>query len=792
MDQLLDEEPLDGSHAARITVRPERAAIPVHSIDALVAAITFECQLWGGANTPLVPVSTSGLVPMEYASILPGSAIDSVRGIQAYGLYNMFGASDVAVSIRDYGDEMDGFGRQLAVALLPHGKQQDYRRLAVVQLAEDDPWRGIYAACLGLLPDSPNKDVLRHGSLTEELQFGEFVNIDRVSVVGSLEDLLQRLTSDTLMSPRQLSMIHLAYGDGKYGRRGESTLLPEPNFARNDAGPNIVVACSPNNTDDLALLWNLRSAYGDSRPLPIGIPALELTGDRVQELAELEIVSRYGIHAKSIYVTSASLGVEALNSMLGEPDDRDFKVVDVGELLTLGSPAGWSREDVIVWSEGKGRFVPLPAESKKNVLEDVYFGRHTRMQVDVQVPSRPFPDGADIRIFGTNSHYFAGSNSISVGLRRSEPVEIAWPSRLLAARAVARNRKLDIIESVPGKSARVALAGFTHLWDLSNLAHEPLLRLLEEMAARSGFGWLRQRARDLNREVTPAEAVGPTTDELPEKAFSDFKRVLGNKDRATKYWLVWAEHAGLIVKGFQLQCSLCSAKQWIPVAAFSPPIVCRGCAEVMIAPFGERPSINFTYRISERLRRVYEQDAMGHLLTMRFFSSIFSRFGGSDLIGMHPGMDVRREGSDRVEGEADVLLFFNNAAFVPVEVKRSFAGVTASEISKLDHLADVLDSPWAAVAVCDYGAEAPPEFVGLDNRERNITPVRVVLSYDRLLHPTPIWFQNEDPFEWRPLNRDEILEREDAFVRKLNQRAEDGPFDWLAETMMRRPASSPS
>jgi ribosomal protein S27E len=605
LEQLLDEEPLNGSHAARITVRPERTAIPVHGVDEFVAAVTFECQLWGGANTPLLPVSASGLVSPEYVKILPGSAIEQVRGLETFGLYNMFEASEVSVSTRDYGDERDGFGRQLAVALLPYGKQQDYRRLAVTQLTEDDPWRGIYAACLGIIPESPSRDVLRHGYLKEELQFEGFVNLDRLSVVGSLEDLLQRLTSETSMSPRQLSMIHLRYGGGKYGRGAQSFVLPEPSFARNDAGPNIIVACSPNNADDLALLWNLRSAHGDSRPLPIGIPTSELTADRVKGLATHALVSQYGIQAKSIYVTSASVGLAALNAKLGEPDDREFKIVDTTELLTLGGPAGWSREDVIVWSDGRARFVPLPAESKKDVLEDAHFGRHTRMQVDVQVLSRPFPDGTDIRIDGSNSHYYAGANSMYVGQRRSEPVEIAWPSRLLSARAVARNRKLELTESTPGKSARVALTTFTDLWDISNLAHEPLLQLLEEMAARSGFGWLKQRARSLNREVTPVEAVGPTTDELPEKAFSDFKRALGNREKATKYWLVWAEHAGLIVKGFQLQCSMCSAKQWIPVAAFSPPIVCRGCAEVMVAPFGERSSVNFTYRISERLRRAF-------------------------------------------------------------------------------------------------------------------------------------------------------------------------------------------
>jgi ribosomal protein S27E len=256
----------------------------------------------------------------------------------------------------------------------------------------------------------------------------------------------------------------------------------------------------------------------------------------------------------------------------------------------------------------------------------------------------------------------------------------------------------------------VALSGLTDIWEISLLAHAPLLELLEEMAARSGFGWYKQRLRAQTGPVDPVEAVGPTTDQLPEKSFSHFKQALGNNERATKYWLSWAEEAGMIVKGFQLQCPTCHAKQWIPVAAFSPPIICRGCAEVMATPFGDRPNVNFMYRLSERLRRAYEHDAIGHLLTLQYFDSLFSRGRVSDLVGAHPGMEVRRNQGDKTEGEADVLLLFRNADFVPIEVKRSFSGVTTPEMQRLDHLAEQLQAPWSAVAVCGYGSGATEEF----------------------------------------------------------------------------------
>lgn len=167
-----------------------------------------------------------------------------------------------------------------------------------------------------------------------------------------------------------------------------------------------------------------------------------------------------------------------------------------------------------------------------------------------------------------------------------------------------------------------ALGRYGGLSYVSLLAHAPLLDLLEQMSARHGFGWYKERLRSQHEEADPTAAVPSSADDLPEKVFPDFKRALGNSDRAAKYWLLWAERSGLVIKGLDLLCVKCRAKQWIPVGAFAPPIICRGCGEGMETPFGDRPTVNFTYRVSERLRRVYEQDAMGHLLVAHYFDSL--------------------------------------------------------------------------------------------------------------------------------------------------------------------------
>ena len=83
----------------------------------------------------------------------------------------------------------------------------------MVELDDDDPWRPIYAACLGRLPEAPTPELLSAGYLRPELTFEDFLRIERVHVSGGLDDLLARLSADGRITPRQLSMLHLAYGN---------------------------------------------------------------------------------------------------------------------------------------------------------------------------------------------------------------------------------------------------------------------------------------------------------------------------------------------------------------------------------------------------------------------------------------------------------------------------------------------------------------------------------------------------------------------------------------------------
>ncbi len=782
---ILDEDLLNGAHEVWINYRPRRFVVPLAGATSDIFQISVEnlCQVWSGANFPLVGVSDSGGIDPLYASRIPGSDIDDVLGMHPFDiayLPNQRVTEDVTWPIDR---------SQLAVALFPYRLQKDSLPLEVVDLEPTDPWRSIYSACLGTLPTEPSPALLREGHLRPDLTFSDFLEVSRVSVTGSLKDLCSRLEDRQVLTPRQQSLVYLSNGNaGSSELRSGRKVLPNPNFYRHDAGPNIVVVCSPEDTRDVFLLWNLRAALGDHRVLPIGIPASEISRDLIQRLASLPTVARNGSAVSPVYVTSASISAEDLSARLGEAEPHAFTVARAEDLIDFGSAAGIRRSEVVTWLQGRAQVMGLAPEAHRALFEERAVSDLAMMQTDVAVESQPFPNASDLRLSAGNYDAYAGSFSTWAGPRyRSEVREIVWPSRLLSARAVATQRGLKLNESEPGRASRVALEGMVDLYEIGNLAHAPLLGFLEERAARQGFGWYKKRLGEAAPPPTPAGVE----EDLPEFSFHELKKVIGNSDPATKQWLTWAEKVNFVVKGFPLQCQLCAAKQWVPVAAFSPPLICRGCGKPMDRPFGEASEVHFKYRLSERLRRVYEHDAMGHILALRYFHLLFSGARGSLLIGQHPGMEVKLDGEVNVLGEADVLMLTRAGEFIPVEVKRSASGMVEAEVDKLDVLCNALLSPWSAIAVCQYSFQLDDDVSRLEIVQLDGTRHRVVLTYESLLTPHPVFTLGGDPFAWKAMTHQEVEAREKDFVKLLVSQRQDGYSTHLDYDMTRRrPRSS--
>ncbi|KFI82963.1 hypothetical protein A9A89_0936 [Bifidobacterium psychraerophilum DSM 22366] len=747
----------------------------------------MECQIWGGAANGILPVAEDGSIPEMYKAILPGSQIDDVKGI----------GHDLEMSLSDVVDPnypREADRDQLAVGLLPYKPTEKQPLVEVVNLPKNDPWYGIYLACLGKLPEGINSDIIRAGSWQRDISFSDFVEIQNMTLTGSLDDLLSRMNpAKHTITPRQLSMVQLSYAaTASTAIRSGRPVLPERWYARYDAGPNILVVCSPGSLDDVTLLWNLRSAHGDFYAVPIGIPYAEFSAEAVSKVISDPGLARNGISPNSLYITSCSVSTHDISEHLGGMSG--VFVCSPDELLSFGTVLGWSREDVLVWKDGCASFKPLDPAPHRETLFQRNLNRLLIMRFDVAVEDSPLPASADYRVKSPNGIFYNGSYNSWSSLRDGERIRsVQWPSRGLIAKSLASIRGLRFRESAPGIAARILAEMIGDLNDLGMLCHAPLLRLLESMAARQGFNWYKERARREGHEVDPVESVGSSIDELTEKTFQDFKNVLGNSDKATRYWLAWAEKASVILKGFRIQCPECGAKQWLPIKSFTPPIICRGCSKTIDFPFGDEPIAKFQYRLSEQTRRVYEVDAIGHLLAARFFHWIFEVGSKGRLIGMHPGMSIFRSDGGNEIGEADLLMLTRMGEFVPIEVKRTAKGLNESEIQKLDILSGALKSSWSGVVVCQYARNVDETLsTSLVTRNSDGTYRRMALTYDQLLDPHPIWALGSDPFAIRKLTEEEITEREKEFVTSLKRRAEEPDAGWQAYLMLHRHPRSQS
>ncbi|TPW76156.1 hypothetical protein [Schumannella soli] len=457
---------------------------------------------------------------------------------------------------------------------------------------------------------------------------------------------------------------------------GPDDTIPVPKYAAPSPSPNVIVVCSPGDTGDLALLWTLRAAHGDHFALPIGIPAAEFTKDVLAYIRQ-QVTEDHPGWPQALYVTSTSVPITELAAQTPDsaPSPIHFEFVAPRQVMTLGRAPGWNRDEVLLWHEGAATFVPFTDRRVQRQREQGGFSPRALFEVDVRLPADPLPNPLDVRTRAPNVRYAAGAVTHRATLSGDEPIEIAWPSKMLMLRTVLDARGLDAEPSEPGTACVTALSDFRNYWEIGNLAHEPLLRLLDDMASQNSAAWAKRQTRTPRDQRLSGE-VPASVDDLAERSYEKFKERLGNNTRATNEWLNWAERSGVVIRGFSTRCLHCQSKQWIPVSAFALPLICRGCGKPMEYPFENPNLVKFSYRLSERMRRVYEHDAMGHLPALRYFAVLYFVGGGRvDIIGLHPGMNVREARGGNGVGEIDLTMLFPNGNVVPVEAKRSAGAV---------------------------------------------------------------------------------------------------------------------
>jgi len=156
------------------------------------------------------------------------------------------------------------------------------------------------------------------------------------------------------------------------------------------------------------------------------------------------------------------------------------------------------------------------------------------------------------------------------------------------------------------------------------------------------------------------------------------------------------------------------------------------------------------------------------------------------LIGSHPGVEFTvGDGKDRATvGEADVLLLFADGRLVPVEVKRTAAGVDARTLELIDRLAAALEAPYDVVAVSQPARECPNLSASI---QQPTGRPRLVITDDQILNRRPFWAVGSDPFAWDPHSEAHDLERDSSFAAELEAFDPDQPWDLVRDTLLGEP-----
>lgn len=768
MKNIIDDTRIEGPQAVTVALRPERVAYTaqVNDLEHLHKIIERASQVWGGANRPILPIKADGHVDDIYVPHIRGGNIDRIAG-QTFESRNKVSPAVTEHPLENYRDI-------LSVMTISEGVSPDKIRVITTDLDTSDPWKMIYDVCLGSLPVEPDAELISNSQLVSNLTFDQFISVTRETIAGSLEDLLQRLGDRQRHSPREISMNKLRYGSGpNSGIRSGDQPIPRPEINRLDAGPNIIVICSPGDIRDYALLWNLRCAHGDKYAVPIGVPVDEFSNENVQKIHSDLNWNHNGMGLHNLYVTSASVSVADLEKQMGSYHERSFRFVEPDTLVAMGPASAMVAKTIAVFDNGQAALSPTNLFPSSDIPYTA--GIQSSFKLDVYVDKHPLPSSHYFDVETFNERYHSGGVTLSFNVDRLDTVTINWPSTHWVLKNLIKRRNLHSKNSAPGLAAVTFLEALGGTSGVRFLQHAPLLKLLQEMSNRHGASW----ARSQGRVSDDANVTAPTAEELIEVNFEKFNAAFNDKGQSTRNWLDWAEERRIIVKGFPITCENCAAKQWVPVSAFAPPLVCKGCARIIERPF-PRELVKFTYRLGEPLRRVYEHDAMGHLLSIYYFDVLLSRSLG--VIGFHPGVEFIKDGESSPVGEADCLIMSAAGDCIPVEAKKSFGGVVPAELNKLEKLAESLGSPWTVVAVTGYANSAPEDFSTLENREVPGSAYRVILTYDKLLDSHPQWTLGGDPFEWSPLSDEQIIEREKSFI-EWTRHAENyefpDPLDWV-------------
>jgi hypothetical protein len=785
---LLDDELLSGVHDVVTSLRPQRAVrcVADGGVAAVMPTMTYLCQVWGGHAHPIIPV-TDLRVPDPYLWCLYRDQYDIIdrRDQGAPGL-------DLPSRIHQ-----EPAWDHPAIIVAAHQRRELLRTVEVAELEPGDPWAPIYAATLGLLPRKLDAGLQELVGLREEFSFEEVIPIEYVHVTGGMEDLVGRLARTEVLSPRQLASVSLATGlEPDTSFLGNTPLLPSPHYERRAAGPNIIVVVSEGSSADLALLWNLRGAHGDRRALPIGLPTDQVTRKALAALQEPGVATMFGLGGGRCRMTSVSVPIDELSRLAS---GTAAVAVPYEKLLTFGPAPGRPQSQVATFSAGAAYLEAMTESDRDVLMVSRQMMRQPQLVLDVRVTDAPLP--ADLTMRGAKyaPSFQSSAAQVPVKANSLDNVQVQWPTAWTSLAALSYTRGLRINQSAPGQAAATLIGALGSVDAIRWLAHRPLIALLYRLAERSGMSWQKSQLNNLRARLTEKGRATDVIDEAeaalsaPEHVVTpagegrtlDFEvfRKAFSSEKAAARWVTWAERHHLLVRGVNIVCPYCKASSWMPLTSMPPPVGCPGCGRSLDEPYEPR-HVPFAYRMGEPLRRVLETDSLGHVLALYWFTKLFGERSG--LIGTHPGVEFSTgDGKDRTTiGEADVLLLFADGGLVPVEVKRTAAGVDGRSLELMDRLATALDASYDVVVVSQPARDCPD--LGNSIPQPANRP-RLVISDDQILDRRPFWSIDSNPFAWDPRSEADDLDRDTVFVADLEAFEPDQRWDLVRDTLLGEP-----
>jgi hypothetical protein len=741
-DLILTSRRLEGARAVRRFAGPPIDVILIDRDrpDALKGAIGRLCQIWGGAKFPLIPARRGGIVAKSWFAV------------QQMPLVHVFkGSVRTDDEVAKGGDGLPAWTANSLLALLARQPDRVRGHIQVSLPSSDSPWYEAYLGALGWLPELPEKEVLDTTWLIPQVRFEDIVDVGRETVEKpGADDLLERLSGERGQPPALATLWHLASSPvaRKTRMKGE---LPDPRALPRIAGPRIVVVYRPGSVEDVCLLWTLRSIHGATDGLPLGAPTTDDSWESA--FVEERRIRVTPFQRPLVVLTSCSVPYADLRAIAAR--HLGWVVAPYSKLLQVPYPPARPSSGVAVFSAGSAVVSALASSDEELLSRMPATMPHVEVRFELQ--ERALPPIRSLTHESSSEGFANGGYELTH--RRDEDMRrIEWPSGWKVLEAAVSDHGLRARPSAPGRAALAVLESMGGLESVDYLLSRDVLDALYELGELRGISWFRARERDLRRlkyvsheerarliAAIETAARHRTEDDIGSRGADGFRAAFGGKRALAQRWVAWAETAGLLVRGVGLRCDRCAARQWRGVGELTSGMICRSCGQRMSHPF---PSdhLSFAYRASQPLLSALEDDALPHLLAIRWFAHLLDPWPEprSVLFGAHPGVELL-EVDGTVIAEIDTLLLMADGSLVPGEIKRSGRGLTRDDLDMLDVVARRLESPWSFVATPDLAVNCDPIW---RKARRTRGRARLVITGDRLLEPVVHWVLGDDPFAW--------------------------------------------